>query len=341
MRNRLTTALSWVPAAILVATALVALFQPAPAPAQLGGTSPAKQTTEADTVAINNIAFIGGEGAINGIVNFLADVRIGHTDADEATHLSLERTTASTTPMANIENNASSGTDTGPGLHIDMNYTSSGAQGLLVQSQSTEAVAFEVNQQGASSDSKYGAQFYTNANQQESPLVLIRSDNASSDHGNPESWIEGAVLLVGSDGDGTPIKTAHNSIAPQTLYKRRYVSGSSNLSVHEYYGYGMSSSVDSIVVTSTNFSVFTISLYASYDVGDDGSIIKKVFIHRTGTATTVATEVSATYGSAASIGTPVVTGSRCAVPISWPSSVCYVELKIVSDQGVSAPEWVN
>jgi len=285
----------------------------------------------------------GGSFTATGILEADTDgeVRIGHSTDGEARLLSLTQTTAGTTPWVTLNNDVSSGTDSGDMLQLDQNYASHSGNPLSIYNASTANHAFYMNQEGASEDSKWPFYVYSNANHQESALAFFRSDNSSSDHGSQESWVEGAVLITASDGDAAPFKEIHNAISTQTLYKRRFVSGSANLSVHEYYGYAHSTSPDSIVVTSTNFSVFTISLYASYDVGNDGSIIKKTFIHPSGVATTVATEVSSTYGSAASIGTPVVTSSRCAVPISWPSSVVYIELKIISDQGVSAPEWVD
>jgi len=80
------------------------------------------------------------------------------------------------------------------------------ATGTILTPSSTTVTGLDITESGAVADSVYGVRVYTNANQQESALVYLHSDNASSDHGNRRVAGEGAVLSVTVDGAGAAIK---------------------------------------------------------------------------------------------------------------------------------------
>src|SRR3990167_8253282 len=95
------------------------------------------------------------------------------------------------------------------------------ATGTILTPSSTTITGLDITESGAVADSVYGVKVYTNANQQESALVYLHSDNASSDHGSNSVSGEGGVLAISSDGTAAPLRIeALNAVATPSMWHR-------------------------------------------------------------------------------------------------------------------------
>ena len=95
------------------------------------------------------------------------------------------------------------------------------ATGTILTPSSTTVTGLDITESGAVADSVYGVRVYTNANQQESALVYLHSDNASSDHGSSSVSGEGGVLAISSDGTAAPLRVeALNAVATPSMWHR-------------------------------------------------------------------------------------------------------------------------
>lgn len=163
---------------------------------------------------------------------------------------------------------------------------------LSIESSSTTISAMKLNVTGALADAKYGIYGYTNANQQESALVYLHSDNASSDHGSytiPENG-EGAVLLVRSDGPAAPI-TAYSSgsFSGNVRLLEKFENGAfGTAGIYRFLVEtgSIGDGDDTIVITFTgDWCVGTSRMVASYQSGTDGSLEVDSFCWESGAFT--------------------------------------------------------
>ena len=94
------------------------------------------------------------------------------------------------------------------------------ATGTIFTPSSTSVTGLDFTESGAVTDGIYGVKIYTNANQQESALVYIHSDNASSDHGVGTVSGEAGVLYVRSDGTAAAMSLENTTAgeAPLSLW---------------------------------------------------------------------------------------------------------------------------